>query len=61
MRRSTVVGCWSRGALLLMVLGLSAPVRLAHAQEGKADTGVSDLLKQHDLTTFLKSRTEAAR
>ena len=48
MRRSTLVGCWSRYALLLTVFAVGAPVYLAQAQESKPDPGVADLLKKHD-------------
>lgn len=43
-----MVGYWSRGALLLTVLGLSMPVCLVQAQEGKRDPGVVALLQKHD-------------
>jgi len=48
MKRSTLVGCWSRYAVLLAVLSVGAPVCLAQAQESKRDPGVSELLKKHD-------------
>ena len=48
MRRSTLVGCLGRWALVFTVFGLIAPVCPAQAQESKADPGVLDLLKQHD-------------
>src|SRR5262245_5944474 len=48
MRRVTLVGCLGRWALVLTVFAMVAPVCLAQAQGGKAETGVSDLLKKHD-------------
>ena len=48
MRRFTLVGCLCRWALLLTVFAVGAPVCLAQAQEGKADPGISELLKNHD-------------
>ena len=48
MERSTIMDCWSRSVFLLMILSLSIPLCLAHAQEGKRDPGVAALLKEHD-------------
>lgn len=48
MKRSTIVGSWSRSVFLLTILGLGLPICFAHAQEGKRDPGVADLLKKHD-------------
>ena len=48
MKRSTMVGYWSRGVFLLTILGLGVPVCLAQAQESKRDPGVVELLQKHD-------------